>query len=74
MEMFQRTTVQSKIAHPQSNQSHWGIYFSEHSPPSYQEALLNWTGFLMPSPNNSDRHWASWFSLTILEKTQVILQ
>lgn len=70
MEVFQKITVQNKVAHLHSKKFYWGMYFSELSPHGHKESLLDWTGtsvefsYLTPTAVTG----SAWLFLNILEK------
>lgn len=70
MEVFQKITVQNKVAHLHYKKFYWGMYFSELSPHRHRESLLNWIGtsvefsYLTPTALAG----SAWFFLNILEK------
>lgn len=70
MEVFQKITVQNKVAHLHSKKFYWAMYFSELSPHGHKESLLDWTGtsaefsYLTPTAVTG----SAWLFLNILEK------
>ena len=44
MKVFQRITVQNKLAHVHYKKFYREMHFSELSPHRHRESLLNWTG------------------------------